>query len=266
MNISLHGRNALVTGGSKGIGASISTCLALSGARVAVVGRDITVAQTLCDTLPACSPHHLAITADLAISTSAAHAVQTATKHFGSLDIVVCNAGGPIVFGSLEELSDDAWLDSFRLNLMHIVNVVRAALPYLRESPHARVILISSLSGLEPERFNPHYTTMKAATINLGKYLANTYAADDILINTICPGKVKTPGMDDSVSHIAIRDNQDHAATYESFLAREAAKIPLGRLGHPDEIGSLVSFLSSDFGSWITGSSFVLDGGKSAHL
>ncbi len=266
MEVSLHGRAALITGGSRGIGKAIAESLAACGACVAITGSDENTLKASCAGLLNNSNGHIAIPVDLREAGGPERAVAKTVEHLGRLDILVCNAGSASTYGAFEELGPDDWRESFELNLMHAVNAVTAALPHLLESPFPRVIFISSLSALEPGSYNPHYTVMKAAVLNLAKVLANSYAPQGILVNSICPGPVMTAGMEDFVNHLAVEGGSSVPAAYSDFEAREVAKIPLARIGMPDDVGPLAAFLASDLAGWITGASFAVDGGKSSHV
>ena len=266
MKINLSGRVALVTGGSKGIGLGIAQALAECESKVAIVARSPTDLSSAVATLPATMPPTLAVCADLTGTEEAERAVSETADHFGGLDIVVCNAGGAGTFGAFEDLSEADWESTFRVNVMHVVFTVKAALPHLRLSSNPRIILVSSISGFEPGLMNPHYTTAKAATINLAKYLSRAYADEGILVNVICPGPIMTPAMNSFVTHRADQLGLSVDKMQVEFETFEAAKVPLGRIGTPMDVGPLVAFLASEHASWITGSAFTVDGGKSTRI
>ncbi len=136
----------------------------------------------------------------------------------------------------------------------------------MREAQDICLSFISSLSALEPGSYNPHYTVMKAAVLNLAKVLANSYAPQGILVNSIYPGSVMTAGMEDFVNHLAAERGSSIPAAHSDFEAREVAKIPLARIGMSDDVGPLAAFLAADLAGWITGASFAVDGGKSSHV
>ncbi|MEI6916347.1 MAG: SDR family oxidoreductase, partial [Armatimonadota bacterium] len=130
------------------------------------------------------------------------------------------------------------------------------------QSPAARIINISSISGIEPGFYNPHYTVTKAATINLSKYLANQLTPDGVLVNVVCPGPVYSDSWDRNVQRIAdMRDIPLHEAR-ELVNKEEELKIPLGRIGTGNDVAALATFLASDQADWITGSCFHVNGGK----
>jgi 3-oxoacyl-[acyl-carrier protein] reductase len=260
MNLSLRGRVALVTGGSKGIGRAIVQALAEEGARVAVTARGLAALQQTTQEL---NDHEiLACTADATDQAAVDAAVQRVIEVYGKLDILVNNVGGAIKFGGFADLSDRDWQRAFDLNVLSIVHFVRASTPYLRQSSCGRIINISSISGIQPGTFNPHYTVTKAAAINLGKSLANYFVKDKVLVNTVCPGPVHSESWDDNVRRLALERRIPVEEAWHQVEREESLKIPLGRVGEGEDIAGLVAFLASDKAGWITGSCFHANGGK----
>ncbi len=260
MNLALNGRVALVTGGSKGIGRAIARALAEEGARVTVTARG---AQALQDTARELSAWNvLAVAADATDPKAVDAAVGRVIDAHGALDILVNNVGGAGRFGGFRELGDTDWLSAFDLNVLSMVRFVRAAEPHLRRSKCGRIINISSISGVQPGSFNPHYTATKAATINLSRYLADYLANDRVLVNVVCPGPVHSESWDENVRRVAIERNIPFESAWQQVEREEAAKIPLGRVGEGEDIAGLVTFLASDKSGWATGSCFHVNGGK----
>ena len=266
MNISLKGRVALVTGGSKGIGKAISRALAEAGASVSVGARGRDAIQHTVDDIHARGARAIGVGLDVTDSNAVNAAVKETAEKLGGIDILVCDAGGAVRFGGFGELSDEDWRSTFDLNVMGVVRSVRAAEPYLRKSKTPRIIIISSISGLQPGRFNPHYTTTKAAVINLSKHLANIYSSERILVNVVCPGPTHSNSWDESIRQRAESDHRSHQEVRDEMERQEISKIPLGRVGEGEDLAPLVVFLASDQASWITGSCFHVDGGKLASM
>lgn len=260
MNLALNGRVALVTGGSKGIGRAIARALAEEGARVAVTARG---AQALQDTARELSEWNvLAVAADATDPTAVDAAVARVVDLHGGLDILVNNVGGAGRFGGFRDLGDADWRSAFDLNVLSMVRFVRAAEPHLRRSKCGRVINISSISGVQPGSFNPHYTATKAATINLSRHLADYFAKDRVLVNVVCPGPVHSESWDENVRRLAIERDIPFESAWQQVEREEAAKIPLGRVGDGEDIAGFVAFLASDKSGWATGSCFHVNGGK----
>lgn len=262
MDLGLRGRVAIVTGGSKGIGRAIAKSLAGEGVNVVICARGTEALASVRNEIEKSGGNAVAVPAD-ATDTKAVHSVvAAAVERFGGLDILVNNVGGAGRFAGFPELTDDDWMDAFKLNAMTMVHFVRAALPSLRKSLAARIINISSISGIQPGSYNPHYTIAKAAVINLSKYLANQLASDRILVNVVCAGPVHSHSWDMNVQRIADIRNITLDEARNQVEAEEASKVILGRVGKGDDVAGLVSFLASDKAAWITGACFHVNGGK----
>ncbi len=260
MSPALIGRSALVTGGSKGIGRAIARALAEEGAWVAVTARGAEALEKTAKELTARSV--LAIAADATDRDAIDSAVQRVVEVHGGLDILVNNVGGAGRFGGFRDMGDADWQAAFDLNVLSMVRFVRAAEPHLRRSRFGRIINISSISGVQPGAFNPHYTATKAATINLTKYLADYFAGDHVLVNVVCPGPVHSDSWDENVRRVATERNLSFEAAWRQVEREEAAKVPLGRVGDGEDVAGFVAFLASDKAGWTTGSCFHVNGGK----
>lgn len=259
----LAGRVALVTGGSRGIGREIAAALGNAGAAVAITGRSRESLASAVAELRASRIDVRGLPADACDAPEAVCVVETVFREFGSMDILVCNAGGAGKYGDLSDLSDDDWRSCYDVNVLGIVHYVRAAEAYLRKSLCPRVVIISSISALQPGAMNPHYTAAKAAAVNLSKYLANRFARDGVLVNAVCPGPVHSSSWDDTVRDRAARGGVSVAQAWREMEDEAAQQIPLGRVGEGADVSGLVVFLASRQASWITGGCFRVDGGKS---
>jgi len=260
MNLELKGRAALVTGGTKGIGRDIVEALVQEGAHVSVTARGSEGLAKIAKDFPDANIH--TISADATKQTEINFALESVIKTFGKLDILVNNVGGAGNFGNINDLTESDWYYAFDLNVLSLVHFVRASEEHLRKSNCARIINISSISGVQPGRFNPHYTITKAATINLSKYLSNYFVKDNILVNVICPGPVHSESWDENIRRLATERGLSFEDARLKVEQEEALKIPLGRIGEGSDVASLVAYLASDKASWITGSCFHVNGGK----
>jgi NAD(P)-dependent dehydrogenase (short-subunit alcohol dehydrogenase family) len=241
------GKRALVTGGSRGIGAAIVQRLLDGGATV------VTTARTHTDTTPA---NAVFITGD--ISTAAgvrALADETLAALGGEVDIVVNNAGAARahLLGA-DQIPDSEWEDALALNYLSAVRVNNALLPVLRESGEAAIVNISSAAALVAVPGLTHYAAAKAALIAYSKNLATELAPARVRVNAVTPGNVLTPGADE------IRQTFAHAMNVSP--GDMTATVPLGRAGDPRDIAEMVAYLASARAQWITGSNFVVDGGE----
>jgi len=264
MDLQIKNRIALVTGGSRGIGAGIVRNLAQEGVKVIFFARASAAMTALESEVRAYGGSCLGVPVDVFDSVALLAAVENAAAHWGGLDILVNNVGGPIRFGGFEELNDDDWMKTFEFNVMTTIRCTRAALPYLRRSTLKRVINISSISAHQPGLYNPHYTSTKAAVVNLGKHLANILAKEKILVNTVCPGPVHSDSWESNILKIAADRKIPMDEARRTVEKEEAAKIPLNVVGEAEQIGAVVSLLASPLSSWTTGSCINVNGGKMA--
>ncbi|MCX5809904.1 MAG: glucose 1-dehydrogenase [Proteobacteria bacterium] len=262
MNSGLQGRTAIVTGGSKGIGKAIAKSLALEGANVVICARALEPLISVQKEIDERGGSALAVAADVMKPEAVQKVVAATIDKFGGMDILVNNAGGAGKFGGFFELSDEDWLEAYKLNIMSAVNFVRYSVPWLKKSKHSRIINISSISGIQPGYYNPHYTVTKAAMINLTKVLSNQLLKDNILVNVVCPGPVHSYSWEKYIQDTASMHGLPVEEVRKRIEIEEASKIPLGKVGEPEEVAELVTFLASDKASWIAGSCFHVNGGK----
>ena len=262
MEPTLEGRIALITGSSRGIGFEIARRFGLSGARVAICARNRGELQLARNRLRKMGIDCVAVVADLAKAGSERRTLRRVLQEWGGLDILVNNVGGIARTGRFEDLTDQAWVDSFQLNLMPTVRFCRAAIPHLLKSRHPRIINLSSMVAAQPGSFNPHYSACKAAILNLTKHLAGIYAKDHVLVNSISPGIIHTEGWDEYIKAKADAQGVSLARCRAVENRRAVKNVPLQRLGSPGEVAALAVFLASDHASFITGSNHRVDGGR----
>jgi 3-oxoacyl-[acyl-carrier protein] reductase len=264
LDLQLRGRIALVTGGSRGIGAGIVRQFSEEGAKVIFTARASTAMSALEAEVRSSGGDCLAMPVDVFDAGALQTAVDAAASHWGGLDILVNNVGGAIRFGGFEDLNDEDWMNAFEFNVMATVRYTRAALPYLRRSTLKRIINISSISAQQPGFFNPHYTVTKAAVVNLGKHLANILAKEKILVNTVCPGPVHSESWEGNIFKTAAERMISIDEARSAVEEEESAKIPLGTVGDPIHIATVVTLLASPLSEWTTGMCFHVNGGKLA--
>lgn len=258
----LRDRVVLITGASKGIGRALALDFLEAGASVAVCARGEEALESLTKEKSIAPERLLLISSDVTKEEAVKETVRKTAEHFGKIDVLINNVGGAIKFGDFWSLSAIDWQKAFELNVMSMVFFSRETIPYLRQSPFPRIINISSISGIEPGFYNPHYTTTKASTINLSKYLASFLAAEKILVNCICPGSIVSDSWQTSISQMATEKGTSYEEMERQSIALENSKIPLGRMGKGKDISSMALFLASKEADWITGSCFHLNGGK----
>ncbi|MEY8760891.1 SDR family oxidoreductase [Chryseobacterium tongliaoense] len=253
--IQLNGKIALVTGGTKGIGKAIADKLHNSGARVIVTAR----------TEPKENPNgYYFISADIAQSAGAEVIAKEILDKFGKIDIIINNAGANLSMGgSFSTLTDEHWNEDFQLNLMAAVRVNKALLPTMIEQKTGVIINISTYAAQQPIwDMTMTYSAAKAALNAYTKALANEVSPKGIRVNTVSPGVVKTPLMQDFIENIAESSNISVDDAFKTVISR-VGEVPLGRMAEPEEIANLVAFLVSSEAVYITGTNYLIDGGLS---
>lgn len=239
------GRRALVTGGTRGIGAAIAQRLLDAGAKVVVAAR------TRSDVTPDAATF---ISGNVSTNEGVKAIAADALEALGGLDILVNNAGGTRMYpGGSEAIPDEAWQQDLSLNLLAAVRLTNAVLPALRASKVAAIVNISSTAATMPFGPTVHYGAAKAALDAYSRTLAMELAPSGIRVNVVSPGPVSTPSAD------------EFRKTFPGISGDEWLQyVPLGRLGTIDDIAEVVALLASDRGGWLTGVNYRVDGGMTA--
>jgi 3-oxoacyl-[acyl-carrier protein] reductase len=262
MELKLRGKKVLVTGGSKGLGLEIVRAFAEEQAIITMCARNSDNLEKAKASINVSDKQIFTCTVDATSEKDVIACIKQAVSKMGGLDILVNNVGGASKFAGFFDLEVEDWLGAYQLNVMSIIHFVKNAFPFLKKSQSPRIINISSLTGLQPGGFSPHYSTSKAACINLSKHLANILAKDRILVNCVIPGTFESEGWERNIQRVA--DEQiiafEEAEQKELKLAK--GSIPLGRIGVSKEITPVIMLLASEISSWTTGSCLVVDGGK----
>jgi 3-oxoacyl-[acyl-carrier protein] reductase len=255
MDLGLRDRVCVVTGASQGIGLEISRRLAGEGGRVLMVARTEGPLRAAAEEIGA---EWLA--ADVTDPACTDRIVATCAVQMGGFDILVNNAGTSRRV-PLADLPDDEWYAQFELNVMASMRLMRAAAPRMAERGWGRIVNVSSSSGKRPGQRNVAYSVAKAAQLSLSRAYADAYAKDGVLVNAVTPGPVATElwtgdgGMADQIARAK-------GSGREEVLEATAAKVPLGRLGTPQEIADVVAFLCSERAAYVTGAAWSADGGS----
>jgi len=236
MDLGIEGRTAVVTGGTRGIGAAVAGRLEDEGARVVRVARGEGIDVTAPD-----APERIAALAG------------------GPVDILVNNAGTSEI-KPLDELDDHDFYAAFELNVMAPMRLMRHFAPVMAARGWGRVVNVTSTAGKRPSQTWPAYSVAKAAQHSLSRLYADRWAAQGVHVNTVAPGPTGTSLWRDPgglADQVAAREG----ITAEEAMARHAAKVPLGRYGEPDEVAGVIAFLCSERASWVTGVAWSADGG-----
>lgn len=246
MNLGLKGKNAIITGASKGIGKSIAMKLAEEGVNVAICARGKKSLQATEKELIKKGVNVFAQTCDIGNTKQFDTFLDAVKEAFGQVDILVNNV-------SALSLGDDYsdWETSINIDLLGSVRATRKVVPWMIESGSGNILFISSVSGLESGS-PPAYAAAKAALISYSKTLAVQLAPKNIRVNTIAPGSVEFSG---GLWELTKKNNRPF---YDMMLDT----IPSGRMGTPDEIGKVAAFLVSPCASWVTGTCLSVDGGQ----
>jgi 3-oxoacyl-[acyl-carrier protein] reductase len=266
MKLGLQEKVVLVTGASKGLGKAIAEAFAAEGSRVALTARNQRELEQIVQEIQQRDGQAIALAADLTNANAVNHLVAETIAHFGTVHVLVNNAGSIGRFAAFEELSDDDWANLFNVNLFSAVRITRAVLPAMRKQHWGRIINMASESGIQPDPEMPHYNTSKAAMINLTKSLSKAYAKDGILVNTISPAYIKTPLVEHMLADQAAIKRITVQQAEEEFLCHNRPHIELGRAGKPEEVAAAVVFLASEAASFITGANLRVDGGSVASV
>lgn len=256
MELNLKGKTALVLASSQGLGKAIATAFVNEGVNVVLASRNeekLNEVQSELENLQGGKVRY--IQTDITQPDQIKQAVQYTVDSFGQLDILINNAGGPPA-GTFEQITDEQWQQSFELNLLSYVRMIREALPHLKKNG-GKIINIASSSIKEPIPGLLLSNTFRTGIVGMTKTLASELAKDRILINTVAPGRIAT----DRVAFLDEVNAEKQGITKSEMEEKMKNTIPLGRYGEPEEFAKVVTFLVSDANSYMTGSSFLVDGG-----
>jgi 3-oxoacyl-[acyl-carrier protein] reductase len=244
---SISGRSVIVTGASKGIGKGVARVFAAKGAKILLVARDLAQAEAAAHEIHSAGGIANALAADVSSPEDTARMAQAAIELFGGIDILCANAG---IFPAsrLGEMTPADWNQVLDINLKGTFLSVTACLPGLRARGRGRIVVTSSITG--PITGYPgwsHYGASKAGQLGFVRTAAMELARDNITINAVLPGNIRTEGVE---------------ALGDAYLARMTAAIPQRRLGTVEDVAYTVLFLASDEAAFITGQTIVVDGGQ----
>ncbi len=257
----LAGRVALVTGGASGIGRAAAHLLARRGAKIAVLDLNEPDGRATASHIVAAGGDALALVADLREADSVSDAVATAMGRYGRLDILVTSAGIQR-YGSVADTSPELWDEVLAVNVRSVFLATRAAMPHLRRSGHAAIVVVSSVQARSSQTGVVAYAASKGAINAFVRAVAVDEARHGVRVNTVSPGSVDTPMLRHSAMLAA---NGDPSAA-DQKVREWGRSHPIGRVAEAGEVAEVIAFLASDRASFVTGEDICVDGGLSAQL
>ena len=256
MDLGLTGKVAIVTGGSEGIGKAAGRSLAAEGAKVAICARRLDVLEKAAEEIRAAtSGDVMAVQADVSNVDGIKTLFDKVVGAHGGVDILVNNAGTSAA-GYFEEVTDDAWQTDLDLKLFGAIRCSRTALPFMKARGGGRIINVTNLGAKAPGPRSVPTSVSRAAGIALTKAMSKDYAADNILVNTVCIGLIKS-GQHER------RWGQQSEVSLAAWYDDMGKGVPVGRVGEAEEAGDVITFLASARASFLTGIAVNIDGGTS---
>ena len=259
MDLLLQGRVAAVAAASSGLGKATALELAKEGANVAICSRSQDrIMQAAQDLAYTTGSEILPIVTDVSTEAGCEQFIAETVRHFGCLDILVTNAGGPPA-GPAEQMTDEQWQLAINLNLLSTIRMFYAALPHLRESDQGRAIAITSISAKQPLENLILSNTTRAGVLGFVKSMANELGHTGVTFNAILPGWTRTSRVAELLDSLSETRN----VPVEQVEAAITAAIPVGRMGTVEEFAATVVFLASGRSGYINGLAIQVDGGQS---
>jgi 3-oxoacyl-[acyl-carrier protein] reductase len=257
VELGLKDKVAVVTGGTEGIGRATALRFAQEGASVAICARRQELLDKTAAELRKTGAQVLAVSADMSKTADIDRFIKAVIERFGRIDILVNNAGTS-ARGKFLEIEDKAWSADLELKVFGAIRCTRLAVPHMKKQGGGRIINITISSAKQPGAESYPTSVSRAAGLALTKALSKEYAADNILVNTVCIGKIKSGQHE--------RRYTKQRVSADDYYRETAKDIPLGRVGEADEVANVIAFLASNAASYVTGTSINLDGGMSGTL
>ena len=262
----MKGKVAIVCGSSSGMGRAIAQEFLMDGAKVTLCARDeerlFEAMQTLTYRVVnekkdrGVTGRIIAVPGDVRKYEDLKRVVEETVDAFGTVHILVNNAGGPKV-GYFEELSDEDWYNAVDLTLMSVIRMIRLVSPYMKKQKWGRIINITSMSVKQPIDNLILSNSIRLAVVGLAKTLAMQWAKYEITINNIAPGPIRT----ERIEELSKAKAEKEGISYQEALKSWIREVPMGRLGRVEEVAKLAAFLASEDASFITGTTIQIDGG-----
>jgi 3-oxoacyl-[acyl-carrier protein] reductase len=257
MQLRMNGRNALITGGSLGIGRAIAKHFAAAGANVAIVARNQgPLDEAKADIAATAKVKVATVAADVGTAEGCRKAYEAANGALGQIDVLVNNAGtsqrGPFL-----EVSDEVWQHDIDLKLFAAIRLCRQAFPGMKTRRWGRIINVLNIGAKAPQATSAPTSVTRAAGMALTKVLAGEGAPHNVLVNALLVGNIQ------SNQWVKRHATEGKGRTLEDFYAEMGKRNPMGRVGTAEEFANMALFLASDAGSYITGTAINIDGGMS---
>lgn len=265
MDLKLEDKRALITGSSAGIGRGIALMLAREGCTVAIHGRDEARVTEVVAEVEAFGGKAVPVFGEMHDDAAVTKVAQNALAALGQIDILIGNAGGRggSGNGSFEQTAPSDFLDTYQINVASNVRLVQELVGGMRAHGWGRIVFISSVAGVRPEPNSvPDYAASKAALVTLGLSMAKWLAGSGITVNTISPGVVDSLAIRRFLKTMATAKGwPEDWPSLEKAAVKNVFKVPVGRIGQPEDIAAMVALLCSDLGGFIHGSNIRIDGG-----
>jgi 3-oxoacyl-[acyl-carrier protein] reductase len=254
MDLKLNNKVAIVLAASKGLGKAIATALSAEGAKVIIGSRDeAELNKTATEIKKLTGNDVIAIPVDVSDAAQVTSFIQKAAESFGRIDILLNNGGGPS-FDKFENFDDAEWQKAFELTLLSFARTSRLVMPHLQKTGSGRIINIISGSVKSVLENSVLSTSMRMGVVGMAKLMADEFGPYNITVNNIAPGMIST----ERLKHTLPKD-----ADPETALKEKAKNVPLGRIGKPEELAAVVTFLASEQASYVSGTTIQVDGGLS---
>lgn len=257
MDLGLKGKSVIVTASSKGLGKATALRFAAEGARVMISSRNQQALLTTAAEIKEATRNEVAyLVADVTKAEDIRNLVKETVARYGTVHVLVNNTGGPPA-GNFDAVNDDTWQKAFELVLLSMIRCIREVLPHMRKQKFGRIVNFASSSIKQPLDNLILSNTFRTGIIGLAKSLAAELAPDNILINTIGPGRIAT----DRVAFLDKERARGLEISVEEVKKNTEKLIPMGRYGEPEEFARIAVFLASSANSYVTGQALLVDGG-----
>ena len=257
MDLGLKKKNCFVAASSRGLGYAAAFELAREGANVIICGREKASINHSANTIrEETGSNVVGICADVSQEKEIEKALNSAREHFGGIDVLVTNAGGPPA-GFFEDMDDEKWLAGFELTLMSAARMIRIVIPHMKKRGWGRIVNITSVSVKQPIQGLFLSNALRPGVIGMAKSLSEELAPFGITVNNVCPGWTET----ERVKEIMEARSKNSGLSTREEMVKITQSIPSGRMGKPEELAATIAFLCSQRAGYITGTTLQVDGG-----